>query len=40
MYLAGVALLSKFLIKGFKLDRALEVEQGFQAAKTTADKEK
>ena len=38
--LAGVALLSSFVIKGFELDRALETEQGFQVAKTTADEEK
>lgn len=38
--LAGVALLSSFFIKGFELDRALETEQGFQVAKTTADVEK
>ena len=38
--LAGVALLSSFFIKGFELDRALETEQGFEVAKTTADAEK
>ena len=38
--LAGVALLSSFLIKGLELDRPLETEQGFQGAKTTADAEK
>ncbi len=38
--LAGVALVSSFLIKGFELDRALETEQGFQIAKTTVDEEK
>ncbi|KAL9134462.1 MAG: hypothetical protein Q9175_004356 [Cornicularia normoerica] len=38
--LAGVALLSSFLIKGFELDRALETEQGFQVEKTTVDEEK
>lgn len=38
--LAGVALLSSFLIKGFELDRALETEQGFQVEKTAVDEEK
>ena len=38
--LAGVALLSSFLIKGFELDRALETEQGFKVAKRNADEEK
>lgn len=38
--LAGVALLSGFLIKGFELDRALETEQGFHVDKTAIDEEK
>lgn len=38
--LAGVALLSSFLIKGLDLDRALETEQGFQVEKKTVDEEK
>lgn len=38
--LAGLALLSSFLIKGFELDRALDTEQGFQVEKTTIDEEK
>ena len=38
--LAGVALLSSFLIKGFELDRALETEQGFKVADSTTDEEK
>ena len=38
--LSGVALLSSLFIKGFALDRALETEQGFQVAETTADAEK
>ena len=37
--LAGLALLSSFLIKGYELDRALETEQGFQVEQTT-DEEK
>lgn len=32
--LAGVALLSSFLIKGLELDRALETEQGFKVEET------
>ena len=38
--LAGVALLSSLLIKGFDLNRALETEQGFRPATTNADEEK
>lgn len=38
--LAGVALQSSFLIKGFELDCALETEQGFQVEKTAVDEEK
>ena len=37
--LAGVALLSSTLIRGFELDRALETEQGFRMEKTTVDDE-
>ena len=38
--LAGVALLSSFLIRGLDLDRPLVTEQGFQGATVTTDAEK